>query len=171
MAQFLSLSAVSEKDKHKGKEFSSSKFLIFCQGAKKAYYKKFLFEPYPLESSLNLNLANQLNGAIAAKNISDKGACIDWLTWTFLYRRLACNPNYYNMDDLSEEGMSYYLSEMVENTLEYLEGIKCIETGEDGLALTATNLGIICSYYYIKVETLANYVSKISDSSKLKSLI
>lgn len=48
MAQMMSLPAVFERDRQKGKEFNSAKFVIFCHGAKKAFYKKFLFEPYPL---------------------------------------------------------------------------------------------------------------------------
>jgi replicative superfamily II helicase len=48
MAQLMSLPAVFERDRQKGKDFSNAKFVIFCQSAKKAFYKKFLFEPYPL---------------------------------------------------------------------------------------------------------------------------
>jgi hypothetical protein len=32
-------------------------------------------------------------------------------------------------------------------------------------------LGIICSYYYINVETLATYVQKITENMKLKDII
>jgi hypothetical protein len=42
MMQMMSLASTSEKDKNKGKEYTSSKFLIMCHGPKKAYYKKFL---------------------------------------------------------------------------------------------------------------------------------
>ena len=48
MTRFMGMSRLSEKDKQKGAEYSSSKFIILCEGAKKNYYKKFLFEPYPL---------------------------------------------------------------------------------------------------------------------------
>lgn len=54
MIRFMGMSRLSEKDKQKGAEYSSSKFIILCEGAKKNFYKKFLFEPYPLESSLHL---------------------------------------------------------------------------------------------------------------------
>ena len=48
MVQMMGLAATSEKDKNKGKQYSSAKFLIMCHGPKKNYYKKFLFEPYPV---------------------------------------------------------------------------------------------------------------------------
>lgn len=79
-----------------------------------------------MESSLNANLANHLNSGISMKTIRSKEECIDWITWTFFYRRLMQNPNYYNMQEVSEEGVSTYLSELIENTIEYMEGIKCV---------------------------------------------
>jgi hypothetical protein len=106
----MSLASISEIDRNKGKEFNSAKFLIMCHGPKKGFYKKFLSEPYPLESSLNLNLANHLNSGIATKEIQTKEECVDWITWTFFYRRLVQNPNYYNMQEVSEEGICTYLS-------------------------------------------------------------
>lgn len=101
MLQLMSIASVAEKDKHKGKEFNSAKFMIYCQSAKKQFYKKFLFEPYPLESSLHLNLHNHLSSAIVSKSIESKGDGVDWLTWSLMYRRLVKNPNFYNMDSTS----------------------------------------------------------------------
>ena len=98
MLQLMSIASVAEKDKHKSKEFNSAKFMIYCQSAKKQFYKKFLFEPYPLESSLHLNLHNHLSSAIVSKSIESKGDGVDWLTWSLMYRRLVKNPNFYNMD-------------------------------------------------------------------------
>ena len=43
MLQLISLAALAEKDKHKGKEFNAAKFMIYFQSAKKQFYKKFLF--------------------------------------------------------------------------------------------------------------------------------
>ncbi len=49
---------------------------------------------------------------------------MDYLTWTFYYRRLAQNPNYYNMAGVSHRHLSDHLSELVENTLADLEASK-----------------------------------------------
>ena len=43
MIQFMSFASTSEKDKNRGKEYNSAKFMIMCHGPKKNYYKKFLF--------------------------------------------------------------------------------------------------------------------------------
>lgn len=42
MMQMMSLACTSEKDRNKGKEYNSAKFLIMVHGPKKGFYKKFL---------------------------------------------------------------------------------------------------------------------------------
>ena len=37
--------------------------------------------------------------------------------------------------------------------------------------LTSTNLGIISSYYYIKIETVGKFVEQITETIKLKSIL
>ena len=66
----------------------STNFMLLVHAPKKEFYKKFLMEPLPVESHLNHYLSVHLNAEIVAKNIHTTQDCIDWLTWTFLYRRL-----------------------------------------------------------------------------------
>ncbi len=51
--------------------------------------------------------------------------------------------------------------------------MKCVEVEEteETNQLSPTNLGIICSYYSIKVETLATFVAGLDENIKLKPLI
>ena len=49
---------------------------------------------------------------------------VDYLTWTFFYRRLALNPNFYSMAGASHRHLSDHLSELVESTLADLERAK-----------------------------------------------
>lgn len=65
-------------------------------------------------------MPNHMNAEIVAKKLQTKDDCVDWLTWTFLYRRLTQNPNYYNLQEVSEIAINDYLSELIENAIEYL---------------------------------------------------
>ena len=68
-----------------------------CHTPRKEYYKKFLYEAFPVESHLDHGLADHMNAEIVSRNVTSQQAAMDFLTWTFYYRRLAQNPNYYNM--------------------------------------------------------------------------
>jgi replicative superfamily II helicase len=74
------------------------KVILFCFGPKKDFYKKFLYEPLPVESHLDHYLADHMNAEVVTKTIQNKQDAVDYLTWTFLYRRLTQNPNYYNLE-------------------------------------------------------------------------
>ena len=54
----------------------------------------------------------------------------DILTWTYFYRRMTQNPNYYNLHNVSHQHLSDHLSELVENTLQDLVNSKCITIGK-----------------------------------------
>lgn len=42
---------------------------------------------------------------------------------------------------------------------------------EEERNLNPTNLGIVCSYYYISTNTMATFVEKLTDNLKMKNLI
>merc|ERR1719322_1537366 len=76
---------------------------------------------------------DHFNAEIVTKTIENKQDAVDYLTWTFIYRRMTQNPNYYNLAGVTYRHLSDHLSEMVESTLSELEHSKCIRHGEDSL--------------------------------------
>lgn len=74
--------------------------MILCQSSKKDFFKKFLYEPLPVESHLDHCLHDHFNAEIVTKTIENKQDAVDYLTWTFLYRRMTQNPNYYNLQGM-----------------------------------------------------------------------
>lgn len=77
-----------------------------------------------LQSHLDHRLHDHFNAEIVTKTIENKQDAVDYLTWTFLYRRLTQNPNYYNLQGVTHRHLSDHLSELVENTLQDLEHSK-----------------------------------------------
>lgn len=80
---------------------TTGKCVILCQGSKKEFYKKFLYEPLPIESHLDHYLADHLNAEIITKRVETVQDAVDYLTWSFYYRRITHNPNYYNLQGKS----------------------------------------------------------------------
>ena len=99
----------------------NNKCFIMMPSSKKEFIKKFLNEPYPLETSINVYLENHFYTDIKNKIINSKQKCVDWLTWSFFYKRLMKNPNYYELKGKSNQFLYEYISEMVENKLGELE--------------------------------------------------
>ena len=72
-----------------------------CHSPRKEYYKKFLFEPFPVESHLDHALHDHFVAEVVTKTVQNKQDAVDYLTWTFLFRRILQNPNYYNLQACS----------------------------------------------------------------------
>ncbi len=71
---------------------SSTNFwgITFCSLMVVGCLEQFLYEPFPVESSLAQHLHDHLNAEVAAGTIASKQDAIDYLTWTYLFRRLVC---------------------------------------------------------------------------------
>jgi len=146
------------------------KAVLFCLNTKKSFFKKFLFESLPVESHLDHCLHDNFNAEIVTKTIENKQDAVDYLTWTFLYRRMTLNPNYYNLTGVTHRHLSDCLSELVENTLNDLETSKCISIEED-LYVSPLNLGMIAAYYYINYSTIELFSLSLNSKTKIRGLI
>ena len=125
------------------------KAVILVHDIKKHFYKKFLYEPFPVESNLLNVLPEHLNAEIVAGTIGSKQDAMDYITWTYFFRRLVMNPSFYELDGTDHDSINRYLSRLVEKALFDLESCYCLEVGEDNLSIEPTVLGRIASYYYI----------------------
>uniref|UniRef100_A0A914ZLT1 U5 small nuclear ribonucleoprotein 200 kDa helicase n=1 Tax=Parascaris univalens TaxID=6257 RepID=A0A914ZLT1_PARUN len=147
-----------------------AKCVLMCQSSKKDFFKKFLYEPLPVESHLDHCLHDHFNAEIVTKTIENKQDAIDYLTWTLLYRRMTQNPNYYNLQGVTHRHLSDSLSELVENTLKDLENSKCITIKND-MDTQPLNLGMIAAYYYISYTTIEVFSMSLTAKTKLRALI
>ncbi|OQO10442.1 hypothetical protein B0A48_03739 [Cryoendolithus antarcticus] len=134
---------------------------IFTQDSKKAFYKHFLHTGFPVESSLHNVLDNHLGAEVSAETIATKQDALDYLTWTFFFRRLHKNPSYYGLEIPAEEGDSIsaqhaandYMIEMVDKSMSELGDSGCLTMHSNG-DVDPTPLGKIMSYYYLSHHTI-----------------
>lgn len=72
--------------------------VILVHEPKKSFYKKFLYEPFPVESSLPDCLHDHFNAEVNSGTLTSKQDAVDYLTWTYFFRRLVQNPTYYDLE-------------------------------------------------------------------------
>jgi len=145
--------------------------VILVHDVKKHFYKKFLYEPFPVESNLLEVLADHLNAEIVAGTISSKQDAMDYITWTYFFRRLIVNPTYYKLDDISPDQINLFLSRLVQQAVNDLSLSYCIEVSDDEYSVLATTLGRISSYYYLNHLTVRMLRSRLTPSNTVPEII
>ncbi|XP_074644659.1 activating signal cointegrator 1 complex subunit 3-like [Tubulanus polymorphus] len=145
--------------------------VILVHDVKKHFYKKFLYEPFPVESSLLEVLPDHLNAEIVAGTVASKQDAMDYITWTYFFRRLVMNPSYYNLDSPDHETINKYLSNLVEMSIRNLEFSYCIEVGEDERTINPCTLGRIASYYYLHHSSVRVFRDELKPDSSIPSLL
>eukprot|EP00939_MAST-03C_sp_MAST-3C-sp1_P002064 g2064.t1 len=164
---------------------------IFVHQPKKNFYRKFLYEPFPVESSLHDALTAHVNAEVASGTIKSREDAVDWLTWTYFFRRLLMNPTYYGLENASPEGVTEFLADVVDGCLSSLETDGCVELGEGGGErggggrgtilgrlgaarqdrVTPTTLGLIASYYYISSTTVGLFDDRADDLKSMRDVV
>lgn len=145
--------------------------VLMVPAVKRDYYKKFLQEALPIESHLQAFLHDAFVSEISTKMIESADDAINWTTFTYFYRRLLANPSYYSLTDTSHEGLSTYLSELVETTLKDLAESKIVDLDEEDDSVMPLNAAMIAAYYNISYITMQTFLLSLSGRTKLKGIL
>ncbi|KKK18105.1 hypothetical protein P175DRAFT_0502486 [Aspergillus ochraceoroseus IBT 24754] len=140
---------------------------IFTQDSKKAFYKHFLHTGFPVESTLHKVLDNHLGAEVSAGTVTTKQDALDYLTWTFFFRRLHKNPSYYGLEISADQHNSLeaqslaqdFMIDLVDKSLEELSESTCIVLDSATGDVDATPFGKIMSYYYLSHKTIRYLLS------------
>ncbi|KAF7411272.1 hypothetical protein HZH66_000168 [Vespula vulgaris] len=141
--------------------------VVLVHDLKKNFYKKFLYEPFPVESSLLAVLPDHINAEIVAGTIKNKQEFLDYLTWTYFFRRLMKNPKYYNLDTLEPLTINQYLSTLVDTTVRVLLDSRCIDYNEEDNILFPLSMGKIASFYYLSHHTMLMFQQALTEDLAL----
>lgn len=151
---------------------------IFTQDAKKDFYKHFLHTGFPVESSLHNVLDNHLGAEASAGTIATFQDALDYLTWTFFFRRLHKNPSYYGLEISAEEHntieaqriANHYMTELVTKSLAELADSGCLEFHPNG-DIDSTPMGKIMSYYYLSHKTIRHLVKHAARNASFEDVL
>ena len=143
---------------------------IICHEYSKNQLKAMMGVPYMLESHLQNCLHTHLCSEVVAKTIQTKQDAVDYLTWSYFYRRLSQNPNYYNLRGVSHQHISEHLSDLIEEAVGELEAARCISV-EDEMDLVPLNLAMICTHHVISYISAELFSSLLSAKTKKQALI
>ncbi|KAI8873078.1 Sec63-domain-containing protein [Ramicandelaber brevisporus] len=134
---------------------------IFVAEAKREFYRKFLHEPFPVESSLHLHLADHLNAETATGAIKTMQDAADYLAWTYLMRRIRMNPTYYGALDGSSHSVNEYVSGLLRDAFKELELSRCALVDRQTNDVSVTPLGRITSQYYLSHRTMRTFAMRL----------
>ncbi|GAB1311291.1 Pre-mRNA-splicing helicase BRR2 [Madurella fahalii] len=145
--------------------------VLMLPAVKREYFKKFLNEALPVESHLHHFLHDAFVTEISTKMIESGEDAINWATFTYFYRRLLANPSYYSLVDPTHDGLSQYLSDMVETTLKELADSRIIDLDEDDGTVAPQNAAMIAAYYNISYMTMETFLLSLRQETKLKGIL
>lgn len=176
---------------------------VLVHEPKKNFYLKFLHSPFPVESSLHKedNLHNHFNAEICGGTISSVQDAVEYLTWTFFFRRLVANPTYYGLEGDGPDDINDFLLGLIRSVMMQLAAAGCIEfhaekdTAEaeltegiwdsqvsfihlvskpklmDSLRIVPTSMGKVASGYYLKYKTVSHFRRALQKDSSLEDLL
>merc|ERR1711871_1047606 len=142
---------------------------ILVHEPKKNFYRKFLYEPFPVESQLLKSevLHDHVNAEVSSGSISSRYDAVNFLTWTFMWRRLVQNPTFYGLEDTSNEAVETFIINLMDGVLNSLDQCGCIAFDEASGEVQSLELGQIASRYYISFRTVSLFKSRLSSISDL----
>ncbi|SCW02100.1 LAFE_0E14180g1_1 [Lachancea fermentati] len=149
---------------------TSGTAIVYTKQSKKMFYKHFLNVGFPVESSLHKVLDDHMGAEISSGSITNKQEALDFLSWTFLFRRAHHNPTYYDIsDDVSDFGVNKHLSELIDATIENLKDSQCVILRGD--EIEPTPFLSISSYYYISHKTIRQLLKQIHNKATFREVL
>ncbi|KAF2421033.1 pre-mRNA splicing helicase [Tothia fuscella] len=170
ISEILQMFGKAGRSSGRGKD-KIAKGVLMVPAVKRDYYKKFLNEALPIESQLQSYLHDAFVAEISTGMISSTQDAVDWSTYTYFYRRLLANPSFYGLTDITHEGLSAFLSELVETTLKELVEAKIIELDEEDDTISPLNACRISAYYNISFITMQTFLLSLTSKTKLKGIL
>lgn len=143
---------------------------VYVEGSKKNFYRKYINDAFPLESAFAAVLPEHLNAEVVSNTIKNKQECVDYLTWTYFFRRVVRNPSFYGLPNSSASEVQRFVIAAIDSAVAELKEAGCIEVDEDEFGLSATPIGAIGSRYYLKPRSAGTLAKLARESLSMPEL-
>lgn len=169
---------------------SSGVAVVFTKQSTKQFYKYFLNLGFPVESSLHKRnvLENHLGAEISAGRITSLEDALEFITHTFLFKRVHSNPCYYVDDKPAEDNsaeedassdsdnddssecdeetrVNRWVVDRIDVAFSELQRSSCLTAQSSNYRLTPTPFLSISSFYYISHLTMRMFLEQIPDAN------
>ncbi|KAK9889219.1 hypothetical protein WA026_004497 [Henosepilachna vigintioctopunctata] len=144
---------------------------VFVEESKKSFYRKFLFEPFPVESCLLKVLPDHVNAEISNGTINGKDQLVDFICSTFFFRRLLINPSYYQQETTDVKTFLNDVSEYASLILSDAGCINITHTSPTEVNYESTFLGHLAAKYYLSYKTVIYLDKEVVQKSSIVDLI
>ncbi|KAL0236218.1 hypothetical protein GEMRC1_002800 [Eukaryota sp. GEM-RC1] len=141
---------------------------IYCHTSKREQIDLFtISESPPVESGLDQYLSDYLNFSISSSSSKTRQEFIGLLEPSLLFLRLLKNPNFYGLVDVTQDAVSSFLSELIDDSVNLLQSTNCVSV-TDSQAIIPDNNGIIASHYLISINSIQSILQQLSSTSRLR---
>lgn len=128
-------------------------FILLTNTPRKLFYLTFLTQPLSVESNFD-NISNiAFNTTLSLGATNTKVDLVKFVTQTYFYQKIIRNPSYYGAISNTQEHISDYVSELIDNAIDELKNSKSVEESEDSLSIKILPLGQISAAYFVDPET------------------
>ncbi|CAG9769327.1 unnamed protein product [Ceutorhynchus assimilis] len=151
---------------------SSGVACVMVEESKKNFYRKFLFEPFPVESNLLESLPDHVNAEIANGNVATKNQLVEFIESTFFFRRLLANPSYYQLQP--NDDPLQYVSDLADSVVDALRQRDCVTMPEKDAVeeiYETTLLGMLSSQYYLSYKSIHFLSESMEPNNSIEELL
>ncbi|KAK3578446.1 hypothetical protein CHS0354_037424 [Potamilus streckersoni] len=124
---------------------------------KLSHYLSLMTRQNPIESQFVNSLTDNLNAEIALGTVTNVDEAVKWLSYTYLYVRMKCNPLVYGVPYKMVENdptLEEYRRELIVMAGRKLDQAKMVRFNEKTNYFASTDMGRIASHFYIKYDTV-----------------
>jgi activating signal cointegrator complex subunit 3 len=146
---------------------TSGEGIIITSHDKLTHYLRLMTHQLPIESQFIKRLADHLNAEIVLGTVTNIQEAVTWLSYTYLFIRMAKNPWYYGIGYNQKQMDPRLVSvrrDFIIVAAKLLDKCQMIRYDAVTGSFYPTDLGRVASHYYIQYETISMFNEQVKNT-------